>query len=273
MHEPHDFPFPRCLGKIWCPLSPKIFQCQPYGEMKMNRLNTNWRWRWLKLLLIIPLVMALLHAEKTPAASSVSYFTPAVESLFSEAKIYYETGRHEQAAALLERALRIEPRNPILWYHLAVVRFAQQDWKRAGNLAEKSNALTGSERKYRRLRTRNLAVITRACEKMRELGQYKQAATLLERALRIDSRNPILLSNLAQVRFAQKNWKRATNLAKRSNRFAGANKKRRVDNWALITQACERMRDLKCSKRARRKTQKWLRALMKEERRKRNRNR
>jgi tetratricopeptide (TPR) repeat protein len=238
--------------------------------MKMNKRNTNWQWRWFKLLLIIPLAMALLLKE-TPAASSVSYFTPAVESLFTEAKIYYETGRYEQAAALLERALRIEPRNPILWYHLAVVRFAQQDWKRAGNLAEKSNALTGNERKYRQLRTRNLTVITRACEKMRELGQYKQAAALLERALRINSRNSILLSNLAQVRFAQKNWKRAINLAKKSNKFAGNNKKLRVDNWALITQACERMRDFRCSKRARRKTQKWLRALMKEQRRKRNR--
>lgn len=87
----------------------------------------------------------------------------AVETLLNQAKEQFEQNETEQAAALLERALRIEPRNSILWHNLAGVRLKQQDWQRAANLAAKSNTLAG-DNKW--LRVRNWVITAIACEGM-----------------------------------------------------------------------------------------------------------
>jgi Tfp pilus assembly protein PilF len=89
----------------------------------------------------------------------------AVTALLTEAKSYFEDGQHEQAAAKLERALRIDPRNPILWHNLAGVRLQQEDWERAASLAAKANALA-VDNKW--LRARNWIVIALACEGMKD---------------------------------------------------------------------------------------------------------
>ncbi len=102
-------------------------------------------------------------------ADSIIYVTAdsasAVTALLTEAKVYFEEGQHEQAAAKLERALRIDPRNPVLWHNLAGVRLQQDDWGRAASLAAKSNALA-VENKW--LRVRNWIIIALACEGMND---------------------------------------------------------------------------------------------------------
>jgi predicted Zn-dependent protease len=65
----------------------------------------------------------------------------------------------EAAGASLERALRIEPRNPLLWQELARVRLQQGQFRQAENLAAKSSALGGDER---RLRMENWRLIGQA---------------------------------------------------------------------------------------------------------------
>ena len=129
----------------------------------MNIL-TNWQQLPLRVLFFMALVMAVENIQATPYLKTDS--NSAVESLLLDAKTYYETQQYEQAAASLERALRIKPRNPIIWYNLAGVRLANDEWKRAANLAQKSNALAGKNKKYKNLRIRNWMVITLACEGM-----------------------------------------------------------------------------------------------------------
>ncbi len=68
--------------------------------------------------------------------------TPAVVALLDRAKSLASQGEGEQAAATLERALRIEPRNPWLWHRLAVLRLQQGEWQQAIELATKSNTLS-----------------------------------------------------------------------------------------------------------------------------------
>ena len=58
-------------------------------------------------------------------------------------------GRLVQAAGSLERALRIEPRNPRLWHELAKVRLRQGDTAQASNLAARSNSFAGSDAQLR----------------------------------------------------------------------------------------------------------------------------
>ncbi|MGH8473334.1 MAG: tetratricopeptide repeat protein [Gammaproteobacteria bacterium] len=92
-----------------------------------------------------------------PAVSSA--VSRAVAALLRLARSQAEAGHGEQAAATLERALRIEPRNPWLWHRLAVLRLQQGYWDRAAELAKKSSVLA---RAHRRLLTGNLEVIQAA---------------------------------------------------------------------------------------------------------------
>jgi len=69
------------------------------------------------------------------------------------------SGRLVQAAATLERALRIEPRNPRLWHELARVRLRQGDTAQAANLAARSNSFAGNDAA---LRSANQSIIDQA---------------------------------------------------------------------------------------------------------------
>jgi len=66
---------------------------------------------------------------------------PAVLALLDQAEQQANTGELESAAASLERAIRIDPRNAVLWYHLATVRLSQGESTQAEQLAVKSNSL------------------------------------------------------------------------------------------------------------------------------------
>lgn len=101
--------------------------------------------------------------------------TDAVKSLLNAAKEHYEKEQFEQAAAILERAIRIKPKHPILWHNLAGVRLAQGDWERAASLASKSNAIATKSQNLKELRIRNWVVITLACEGMKNEECTKEA--------------------------------------------------------------------------------------------------
>ena len=70
-------------------------------------------------------------------------------------------GRLSNAAASLERALRIEPRNPRLWQELARVRLQQGQYAQAESLAARSNAWAGADSG---MRAENARIITEARE-------------------------------------------------------------------------------------------------------------
>jgi tetratricopeptide (TPR) repeat protein len=82
----------------------------------------------------------------TPApSSSTTRETTAIASLMDSARADTAAGRLPDAAATLERALRLEPRNPRLWQELARVRLAQGDFVQAEQLAQRSNSWAGSD--------------------------------------------------------------------------------------------------------------------------------
>lgn len=83
----------------------------------------------------------------------------AVVSLLDQAQSESDAGRHEAAGASLERALRIEPRNPWLWTELAQVRLAEGQYAQAITLARKSNSFSGGKR---RVQAENWQVIGKA---------------------------------------------------------------------------------------------------------------
>ena len=97
-------------------------------------------------------------APQAPEAPAIKE-NVAIAGLMQSARDDAAAGRLVQAAATLERALRIEPRNPRLWHELAKVRLRQGDGAQAANLAARSNSFAGSDSQ---LRAANQAIIEQA---------------------------------------------------------------------------------------------------------------
>lgn len=85
----------------------------------------------------------------------------AVATLLARAQIKQGQARWEQAAELLERALRIEPRNAQLWHRLAKIRLQQGRYGMAESLAQKSNALAKDDETLKRLNAELIAAARR----------------------------------------------------------------------------------------------------------------
>ena len=82
------------------------------------------------------------YAASAPPASKLP---PAAASLAAQAEQQRQRGDYVAAAATLERAIRIQPRDPYLWNRLARVRLDQKNYSQAGSLAQKSNSLAKDE--------------------------------------------------------------------------------------------------------------------------------
>jgi len=63
---------------------------------------------------------------------------PAVKELLADAGNAETTGDYNQAAVLLERALRIQPRDPEILQQMAEVQLQKQDYQQALNFAVRS---------------------------------------------------------------------------------------------------------------------------------------
>ena len=106
-----------------------------------------------------PATPAPAEPPPPPAETPIARENVAVAGLMESARADAASGRLVQAAASLERALRIEPRNPRLWHDLARVRLRQGDTAQAANLAARSNSFAGSDAA---LRSANQNIIEQA---------------------------------------------------------------------------------------------------------------
>lgn len=106
----------------------------------------------------------------------------AVDKLLAEASIQQQHAQPVEAAALLERALRIEPRNAQIWHRLARVRMTQGQYRQAAALAAKSNSLASHDFP---MQARNWRLIAEARER---LGQRSAAQEALQKARELESR-------------------------------------------------------------------------------------
>jgi tetratricopeptide (TPR) repeat protein len=149
-------------------------------------------WRWALLLL---LGMGLAACGVTPPAdepaagpspqeeapavqgSAGAQANPAVVALLNSAGAKEQAGSYEQAAAALERALRLEPRNAMLWHRLARVRLKQGQWQTAVDTAAKSNSLAGGNAE---LQAWNWAVIAEAKERQGDRLGAQDARTRVD---------------------------------------------------------------------------------------------
>ena len=85
--------------------------------------------------------------EVEPGASDQSQIRPSPQTskaalaLLAKARQAANQGQLSVAEAQLERALRIEPQNAVLWHYMAKLRLHQGQLSQAAGLAAKSNSL------------------------------------------------------------------------------------------------------------------------------------
>ncbi|NLG75166.1 MAG: tetratricopeptide repeat protein [Xanthomonadaceae bacterium] len=75
-------------------------------------------------------------------ASREPVLGPASRALVDQAHIQLASKNYAVAAGSIERALRIEPDNPLLWIELAKVRQAEGNFVQAENMARKAISLS-----------------------------------------------------------------------------------------------------------------------------------
>jgi predicted Zn-dependent protease len=95
-----------------------------------------------------------------------------------QARIEASAGRLGNAAASMERAIRLEPRNPRLWQELARLRLTQRDFVQAENVAMRSNSFTRGD--YA-MRAANWDIIAQAREARGDTAGARAARELAKR--------------------------------------------------------------------------------------------
>ena len=122
-------------------------------------------------------------AEMTESAEiapkRLTALNPAIMELLDDANRHSAEGRHDGAAAALERALQIEPQDAALWHRLARTRLDQGRVELAEALAAKSNSLAAGDPN---LQAQNWRVIARARQKQ---GDAPGTQDALARAARL----------------------------------------------------------------------------------------
>jgi len=121
---------------------------------------------------------AIEPAGAPAPASAARAESIAVASLLDRARSDTEAGQLASAAASLERAIRIEPRNPRLWHELARLRLKQGDFAQAESVAARSNSWAGGDNA---LRAENWRLIARSREARGDAAGARAALDAAER--------------------------------------------------------------------------------------------
>ena len=99
-----------------------------------------------------------------------------VLELTAKARRQLKAGELEHAFSTLERAIKIDPSDPVPWNMLAGIQLKRRNMDQAEQLARKSNLLAKNDKT---LRTRNWLIIAEALE---QKGLTKEAAAAKRRA-------------------------------------------------------------------------------------------
>jgi predicted Zn-dependent protease len=119
-----------------------------------------------------PLPTAPLQTTPSPRAPAQppreNSLSPATRSLVTQAKALISHGDFDGASSTLDRALRIEPNNPLLWIERGRLRLAESDAHQAEGCGRKALALASGDPNAQRQAGRLLADALRAQQRNQE---------------------------------------------------------------------------------------------------------
>jgi len=107
----------------------------------------------------------LPHAPPPPRENHLS---PATLSLVTQARYMTSHGDIDGASSTLDRALRIEPNNPLLWIELGRLRLLESESHQAEGCGRKALALASGDQGTQRQAGRLLADALRAQQRNQE---------------------------------------------------------------------------------------------------------
>jgi hypothetical protein len=99
--------------------------------------------------------------------------SPATQSLVTQAHGLLSHGDMDGASSTLDRALRIEPNNPLLWIELGRVRLVESDSHQAESCARKALALASGDKAAQAQSGRLLVDALRAQERNQEAHEIE----------------------------------------------------------------------------------------------------
>lgn len=85
-------------------------------------------------------------APQVPPPARENHLSAATRSLVTQARTQVAHGDLPAASSTLDRALRIEPNNPLLWVELGRLRLAESDAHQAEGCGRKALALASGDR-------------------------------------------------------------------------------------------------------------------------------
>jgi predicted Zn-dependent protease len=103
----------------------------------------------------------------------VNQLIPATRSLSNQAQTLMSHGDLDAASSTLDRALRIEPNNPLLWTQLGQLRLAENDPHQAEGCGRKALALASGDRSAQKQAGRVLADALRAQRRNQEAADVE----------------------------------------------------------------------------------------------------
>jgi tetratricopeptide (TPR) repeat protein len=110
-----------------------------------------------------------------PPLTRENQLSPATSSLVTQAHALIAHGDLDGASATLDRALRIEPNNPLLWVERGKLRLAENDPRQAESCARKALALASGDRAAQAQSGHLLADALRAQKRNQEAQQVESA--------------------------------------------------------------------------------------------------
>lgn len=110
-----------------------------------------------------------------PAPPRENHLSPATSSLVTQAHALIAHADLDGASATLDRALRIEPNNPLLWIERGKLRLAENDPRQAESCARKALALASGDRAAQAQSGHLLADALRAQSRNQEAQQVESA--------------------------------------------------------------------------------------------------
>jgi tetratricopeptide (TPR) repeat protein len=111
--------------------------------------------------------------QRAPPPPRENHLSAATGSLVTQARTLISHGDLDGASSTLDRALRIEPNNPLLWIERGRLRLAESDARQAESCARKALALASGDRGAQAQAGKLLADALRAQRRNQEAGEVE----------------------------------------------------------------------------------------------------
>ena len=115
-------------------------------------------------------------APRAPPAPRENHLSPATRSLVTQSRTLASHGDLDGASSTLDRALRIEPNNPLLWIELGRLRLAESDAHQAESCGRKALGLASGDHGTQAQAGRLLADALRAQRRNQEAIEIERQA-------------------------------------------------------------------------------------------------